>query len=310
MTDAHSSEHHEGEHGHGHIKLEYQPALPISNGKLCLWLFLSTEIMFFAAFIGAYIVLRYGAPANSWPHAQDVHLVEWIGALNTFVLICSSLTIVLAHEAAANNRSQPAKLWLFATFILGSIFLGVKGYEYKSKFAHGIYPMQPRSLMHDQANLDYVKHVREVLKAKQDELKADIDSVLAAANKALKSDPDAEDLPREKFDRKYAKAQGKEGELDKALEAKAKSYVERIYPLEEKFNEVTNILENHVRWTEVKVSQTLSDAAGGDLARKRALDNFAFVIHRSHHAPQSAIEEADAFLNNEELALKADRLSC
>ncbi len=51
-------EHHDDhDSGHGHIKLEYQPALPIPNGKLCLWLFLSTEIMFFAGLIGTYITL-------------------------------------------------------------------------------------------------------------------------------------------------------------------------------------------------------------------------------------------------------------
>ena len=58
---------HAADHGHGHIKLQYQPALPLGRGKLCLWLFLSTEIMFFAGLIGTYIVLRFGAPANTWP---------------------------------------------------------------------------------------------------------------------------------------------------------------------------------------------------------------------------------------------------
>src|SRR6266436_3185598 len=52
-------------------KLEYQPALPISNGKLFMWLFLSTEIMFFAGLIGVYIVLRFGAPV--WPATHEVH---------------------------------------------------------------------------------------------------------------------------------------------------------------------------------------------------------------------------------------------
>src|SRR5947208_5038629 len=94
-------------------KFEYQPALPIPNGKTCLWLFLSTEIMFFAGLIGTYIVLRFGAPANSWPIPHDVHLVEGIGAFNTFVLICSSVTIVLGLEAAKLNRASQAKLWLF-----------------------------------------------------------------------------------------------------------------------------------------------------------------------------------------------------
>ena len=59
------SDHHEDHHGH--LKLEYQPALPLNNGKLFLWLFLSTEIMFFAALFGVYIVIRFGAPNGIWP---------------------------------------------------------------------------------------------------------------------------------------------------------------------------------------------------------------------------------------------------
>src|SRR6478735_4193225 len=132
---------------HAHIKLEYQPSIPIPNGKLCL--FLSTEIMFFAGLIGAYIVLRFGSPHGSWPLPHDVHLVEWIGAMNTFVLICSSVTIVLAYEAAKSNAVAMARGWLFLTLILGSMFLGVKMVEYTSKFSHGIYPAAPRSLLHE-----------------------------------------------------------------------------------------------------------------------------------------------------------------
>ena len=134
---------------HGPIELKYQPGLPISNGKLCIWLFLSTEIMFFSALIGAYIVLRFGAPAGSWPNPHDVHLLEWVGAINTFVLICSSFTIVMSIESAKANNSSKAKTWLFATFILGAVFLGVKAFEYNSKFHHGIHPKMPRSRMYE-----------------------------------------------------------------------------------------------------------------------------------------------------------------
>jgi cytochrome c oxidase subunit 3 len=147
-------------HDHGHLKLVYQPSLPINNGKLFLWLFLSTEIMFFAGLIGTYIVLRFGAPSGSWPAPHDVHLVEWIGALNTGVLLMSSVTIVMALEAAKNNLAGSAKGWFFATFVLGSVFLGVKAYEYNSKFAHGIYPANPRSLVHDKADIYYMQAVR------------------------------------------------------------------------------------------------------------------------------------------------------
>src|SRR6187401_3871320 len=99
--------HADDAHGHApHGGFQYQPALPIPNGKTCLWLFLSTEIMFFAGLIGTYIVLRFGAIA--WPAPHDVHLSEPIGAFNTFVLICSSVTIVLALEAAKLNHASKA----------------------------------------------------------------------------------------------------------------------------------------------------------------------------------------------------------
>jgi len=147
----------------GHLQLEYQPALPIPNGKLIIWLFLSTEIMFFAALIGVYIVIRFGAPV--WPATHDVHLVEPIGAFNTFVLICSSVTIVLSLEKAKSNQPGAAKLFLLATLLLGLVFLGVKAWEYNSKFSHGIYPMTPRSRIHEKADLYFGSAVRERLLA-------------------------------------------------------------------------------------------------------------------------------------------------
>lgn len=162
---------HEGDHDsheHGHVHLQYQPALPLPLGKTCMWLFLSTEIMFFAALIGSYIVLRFGSPA--WPLPTDVHLVEWIGAVNTFVLICSSVTIVLSLEAAKANNAGQAKLMMLLTLVLGTVFLGIKGYEYQSKFRHGIYPQKPRSLLYEKPDVYYASAVRSTLKAKQTEL--------------------------------------------------------------------------------------------------------------------------------------------
>lgn len=157
-SDTGHGAHDHGGNGHGHIKLQYQPALPLSNGKLIMWLFLSTEIMFFAALIGVYIVIRFGAPI--WPVPHEVHLSEPIGAFNTFVLICSSVTVVLALEAAKANKAGEAKGWIALTFLLGSVFLGVKMYEYNAKFAHGIYPMQPRSLIYEKPDVYYASAVR------------------------------------------------------------------------------------------------------------------------------------------------------
>ena len=153
------------EEHHDHIKLQYHPGMPMSNGKTCMWLFLSTEIMFFAGLIGTYIVLRFGAPA--WPLPHDVHLSEPIGAFNTFVLICSSVSVVLALEAARLDRVRQAKAWIATTLVLGCIFLGIKGYEYKSKFSHGIYPQKPHSLIYEKPDLPYASMVRQTLEGHQ-----------------------------------------------------------------------------------------------------------------------------------------------
>ena len=180
MTGSHS--------GHSQPPLQYQPAIPIPRGKLCIWLFLSTEIMFFSALIGTYIVLRFGAPAGTWPTPEDVHLQEWIGAINTLVLICSSATIVFALEAAKSNRRGLARAYLFTTFCLGAVFLGVKAYEYNEKFSHGIYPRQPRSLIHEKADIYYLSDVTTALRSQVGELelaKAEGESFTTAQEEKL-----------------------------------------------------------------------------------------------------------------------------
>jgi len=147
-------------HGHG-PQFDYQPALPITNGKTFMWLFLSTEIMFFAALIGTYIVLRFGA--ISWPSTHDVHLVEIWGFTNTFVLICSSVTVVLCLEAAKRDDAAGAKGWMILTLLLGCVFLGIKLYEYESKFSHGIYPTRSQGGIFEKPDVYYVQAVRKRL---------------------------------------------------------------------------------------------------------------------------------------------------
>lgn len=150
-----------GDHASHGLKLQYQPALPISNGKLFMWLFLSTEIMFFAALIGVYIVIRFGAA--HWPTTHEVHLQEPIGFLNTVILILSSVSIVLALEYARANQPSKARMLVGATLGLGAIFLGIKAYEYSQKFAHGIYPHFPRSDIYEKPDLEYGSAVRSRL---------------------------------------------------------------------------------------------------------------------------------------------------
>ena len=193
--------------GHGQFPMfDYHPALPIPNGKAFMWLFLSTEIMFFSALIGTYIVIRFGA--ISWPSTHDVHLAEIWGALNTFVLICSSVTIVLALEAAKKNNASSAKGWMLLTFLLGTVFLGIKMYEYQAKFSHGLYPQHPRSQIYEKPDIYYAQAVRQRLNEMKAELENTTDRTeeqdqqlgivddiarqyVEPAEKAIRDDPDS-----------------------------------------------------------------------------------------------------------------------
>lgn len=113
--------------------------LAISNAKLCMWLFLGTEIMFFTAFIGTYLVLRMGSPG--WPSdPADTHINVRLGGVNTFVLIASSYLVVVAHEAMSLHNFRKAWLSILGTLLLGFVFLGIKGVEYYGKFSHDIIP--------------------------------------------------------------------------------------------------------------------------------------------------------------------------
>ncbi len=113
--------------------------VPIPNGKLGMWLFLGTEIMFFTAFIGTYIVLRLGS--KGWPSNPEVtHIRIWAGGLNTFVLITSSVFVVLAHEAMGLKNYKRATNWMIGTLALAFVFLAIKSYEYYGKYDHDILP--------------------------------------------------------------------------------------------------------------------------------------------------------------------------
>ena len=113
--------------------------IPIPNSKLGMWLFLGTEIMFFTAFIGSYIVLRMGSAG--WPtRYEDTHINVLLGGINTFVLIVSSYLVVVAHEAMAQKNFARARTYLTGTLLLAFVFLGIKAVEYKGKIDHDILP--------------------------------------------------------------------------------------------------------------------------------------------------------------------------
>jgi cytochrome c oxidase subunit 3 len=108
------------------------------TSTLGMWAFLVTEVMFFGGLFGAYTVYRY-----LYPHAfseASHHLNYVIGAINTAVLICSSMTMALAVRAAQLSHRRSQVVFLLLTIVLGSIFLGVKVVEYHDKFVHHLVP--------------------------------------------------------------------------------------------------------------------------------------------------------------------------
>ncbi len=116
-----------------------ETSLGLETKKLGMWVFLGSEVMFFTGLIGSYIVLRFGS--LSWPDSPlwatpDDILNVPLTALNTFILICSSVTMVKAFAAIGNDDQRGLKKYLVGTVILGAIFLSIQAYEY-SELIHG-----------------------------------------------------------------------------------------------------------------------------------------------------------------------------
>ena len=148
-----------------------------------MWLFLSTEIMFFSALVGTYVVLRFGAPGGIWPTPESMYVQEWIGAINTFVLICSSASIVFALEASKSDRPGRARAWLALTLLLGSGFLAIKSYEYWSKFEHGLFPSASQSSnVHDRPDVGYLTHLSSAIGESIIQLEEEKEAQLQQAN--------------------------------------------------------------------------------------------------------------------------------
>lgn len=105
-----------------------------SNGKIAMWLFLATDGMSFSGFLLAYAVLR---ATQNWPTPAD-HLGITLSGIATFILICSSVSMVFSIDACKQNDRSAMLNWLLATIAGGVIFLGIQVYEYSHLVHHGI----------------------------------------------------------------------------------------------------------------------------------------------------------------------------
>jgi len=107
------------------------------NGKLGIWLFLASEVMLFGALFSSYILLRVGA--SEWPQGSTILNVP-LATLNTFVLIGSSVTMVMAWSSLAMKDFTKYKIYMGITILCALGFLVIKYIEYNAKFHHHLYP--------------------------------------------------------------------------------------------------------------------------------------------------------------------------
>jgi cytochrome c oxidase subunit III len=114
-----------------------RPDTGLTNPKLGTWLFLASEVMLFGSLFASYVLLRTGDPR--WPDQSAVLSVP-LGALNTVVLIASSVTMVLAWVALTRQNLSGFRRYMGLTLLAGVVFLTVKAFEYSDKFSHGLVP--------------------------------------------------------------------------------------------------------------------------------------------------------------------------
>lgn len=124
------------------------------SSKMGMWIFLVTEILFFGGLFLGYIAYRAWYP-ELYIAASD-HLDTFWGAVNTVVLIGSSLTVAMAIRSAQLNQQKGLIINLCITIALAFVFMVIKYFEYTHKFDLGIYPgayYTYEGIAHDQANI-------------------------------------------------------------------------------------------------------------------------------------------------------------
>ncbi len=127
--DVHAADHGD-DHGGGH-----HSSLGLSNTKLAMWLFLGSECLLFGGLISTYMLYRNR-------HSEDVGPDQlWdipFTSASSFVLLMSSLTMVLAVAAAGRKDDRNTKLWMIVTAVLGGLFLSGQVYEFTTFYREGL----------------------------------------------------------------------------------------------------------------------------------------------------------------------------
>jgi cytochrome c oxidase subunit 3/cytochrome o ubiquinol oxidase subunit 3 len=122
---------HGGPHDEGHA--ETTTGLP--HTKLAMWLFLASDCLFFGALISSYVLYR--GRSIEGPYPNDVFDIPYT-SVSSFVLLGSSLTMVLALAAAQKRDFPRMRVWLLATALLGTTFIGGQAYEFTVFYREGL----------------------------------------------------------------------------------------------------------------------------------------------------------------------------
>jgi cytochrome c oxidase subunit 3/cytochrome o ubiquinol oxidase subunit 3 len=126
------------EHGHAHVEhgpVDSHGTTGLSNNKLAMWLFLGSDCLLFGGLISTYMLYR-GRTQNG-PKPDQLYEIPFT-SVSSFVLLMSSLTMVLAVSAARRHDDQRTRLWLVTTALLGATFIGGQVFEFTSFYREGL----------------------------------------------------------------------------------------------------------------------------------------------------------------------------
>ena len=107
----------------------------VSNEKIAMWAFLGSECLLFGALISTYILYRGRSLVGPYPH--QVYDIPYT-SVSSFVLLMSSLTMVLALAAIQRHDQRRMRVWLLTTALLGSVFVGGQVYEFTVFYRAGL----------------------------------------------------------------------------------------------------------------------------------------------------------------------------
>jgi heme/copper-type cytochrome/quinol oxidase subunit 3 len=120
------------------INTELREKTSVPMGRLGMWWFLGSEIVTFGGMVTAFIMYKFWK-GEAWDELAAQTLMP-IGTINTVVLLTSSYTMVLAHNAAGKKDLAGVKKFILITMALGALFMVFKGYEYYHEISHGKTP--------------------------------------------------------------------------------------------------------------------------------------------------------------------------